>query len=205
MLLLLPPLLAVVLATLRGGSPRALAALPLCGGGVLLAALAVQIGLYLPPVRASALVTHAGGALYVASLGLALVGALRNRGLGPAVWVATLGLALNALVIVANGGYMPVNAVALRAAQGAPRVRAVADVRLFNNTHLAGPTTRLTPLSDVIPVRLAGGVGNVYSVGDFLLTAGIAALVYGTTRPRSLAREGHTPRSRAWGRARHGL
>ena len=205
MLLLLPPLHAVVLATLRGGSPRALAALPIRGGGVILAALAVQIALYLPPVRASALVVHAGGAFYVASLGLALVGALRNRDLGPAVWVATLGLTLNALVIVANGGYMPVNVAALRAAQGQGRVHEIADVRLFNNTHLAGPMTRLAPLSDVIPVRLGGGAGNVYSVGDLLLAAGIAALVYRATRPHSTNGDEHTSRSGSWDRARHGL
>ncbi len=183
MLLLLPPLLALVAAVLRGGSLRALAALPLRGGGVLLAALAVQIALYLPPLRASALVAQVGGALYVVSLGLALVGALRNRGLGPSVWVATLGLALNATVIVANGGYMPVSAAALRAVGGVQGVHAIADARVFTNTHLAGPTTRLAPLSDVIPVRLAGGTGNVYSVGDVLLAAGIAALVYRATRP----------------------
>jgi len=195
MLLLLPPLLAVVLATLRGGSPRALAALPIRGGGVILAALAVQIALYLPPVRASALVVHAGGTFYVASLGLALVGALRNRDLGPAVWVATLGLTLNALVIVANGGYMPVNVAALRAAQGQVRVHEIADARLFNNTHLAGPLTRLAPLSDVIPVRLVGGAGNVYSVGDLLLAVGIAALVYRVARPHATNEDEHTSRS----------
>ncbi len=102
-------------AVLRGGSPCALAALPLRSDSVLLAALAVRIALYLPPLRASALVAHAGGTLYIASLGLALVGTPRNRGLEPPVWVATLGLALNATVIVANGGYMPVDAAALRA------------------------------------------------------------------------------------------
>ncbi len=193
MFLLLPPLLALAIALLRGGSPRALAALPIRGGGVLLAALAVQIALYLPPVRASALVVHAGGAFYVASLGLALVGALRNRGLGPAVWVATLGLALNGAAIVANGGYMPVDATALRATQGVARVREVADSRLFNNTRPATASTRLALLSDVIPVRIAGDLGNVYSVGDLLLTAGIAALVYRVTRPPVPSRRRDAP------------
>ena len=193
MLLLLPPLLALALAVLCGGSPRALAALPIRGGGLFLAALAVQIALYLPPVRASALVVHVGGALYVVSLGLALVGALRNRALGPAVWVATLGVGLNGVAVVANGGYMPVDVAALRATQGEARVRAVADIRRFNNTRLATASTRLAPLSDVIPVRIAGGTGNVYSIGDVLLTAGVAALIYGATQPRPRARAPRGP------------
>ncbi len=125
--------LARARAVLRGGSPRALAALPLRSGGVLLAALAVRIALYLPPLRASALVAHAGGTLYIASLGLALVGTLRNRGLGPPVWMATLGLALNATVIVANAGYMPVDAAALRAVRNAQHIHDIADAHVFNN------------------------------------------------------------------------
>jgi hypothetical protein len=187
MLLLLPMLLALGVALLRGGSPRALAALPLRGGGFFLAALAVQVALYLPLLRASALAAHAGGALYAGSLALALVGALRNAALGPALWVATLGLALNTVVIVANGGHMPVSAAAMRAVRGTATVREIADARAFSNARLAGPATRLTPLSDVIPVRLAGGVGNVYSVGDLLLAAGGAALVYTATRRRAPA------------------
>jgi hypothetical protein len=177
MLLLLPMLLALGVALLRGGSLRALAALPLRGSGFFLAALAVQVALYLPPLRASALAAH-GGALYAGSLVLALAGALRNAALGPAFWVATLGLALNTLVIVANGGHMPVNAAAMRAVRGAPTIHAITDARAFSNARLASPATRLTLLSDVIPVRLAGGLGNVYSVGDLLLAAGGAALVY---------------------------
>ncbi len=190
MLLLLPTLLALGVALVRGGSLHALAALPLRGGGFFLAALAVQVALYLPPLRASALAAHAGGALYAGSLTFALAGALRNAALGPALWVATLGLALNTLAIVANGGHMPVNAAAMRAVRGAPTVRAIADARVFSNARLASPATRLTPLSDVIPVRLAGGMGNVYSVGDLLLAAGGAALVYQAARRRARTGDG---------------
>jgi len=189
-LLLLPVLLALLVGLARGGSLRALAdlLLRLRGGGFFLAALAVQIALYLPPLRASTLVAHAGGAVYVASLALALVGALRNWGLGAAVRVALLGLALNTTVIVANGGYMPVNVGAMRAVRGARTVHEIGETRHFNNTRLASGATRLGILGDVIPMRIVGDVGNVYSVGDVLLAAGIAALVYRALRPRGRAR-----------------
>ncbi len=193
MLLLVPALLALLLALARGGSPRALAALLLRirGTGFLLAALVVQIALYLPPLRASALIAHAGGVLYVGSLGLVGLGALSNWGLGPAARVALLGLACNALVIVVNGGYMPVSAAALRAVRGAQTVHEIAAGQLFTNVRLVGASTRLIVLSDVIPVRLPGGHGNVYSVGDVLLAAGVAALVYRGAHPRRRTEADH--------------
>ena len=193
MLLLVPALLALLLALARGGSPRALAALLLRirGTGFLLAALVVQIALYLPPLRASALIAHAGGVLYVGSLGLVGLGALSNWGLGPAARVALLGLACNVLVIVVNGGYMPVSAAALRAVRGAQTVHEIAAGQLFTNVRLVGASTRLIVLSDVIPVRLPGGHGNVYSVGDVLLAAGVAALVYRGAYPRRWTEADH--------------
>ncbi len=92
--------------------------------------------------------------------------------------MATLGLALNATVIAANGGSMPVNAQAMRTVQGVSKVRDIADTGHYNNTRLAGSGARLTPLSDIIPVRIPGGHGNVYSIGDALLALGIAMLAY---------------------------
>jgi len=181
-LLLIPAVLALLAALARGGSLRYLAELPVRGSALIAASFAIQVLLYLPPLRDSALAGRWGGAIYLAALALALVGALRNRRLGGAVRLATLGLALNATVIACNGGYMPVNAAAMRAVRGDGAVRVIADTRLYGNTRLAGASTRLAALSDVIPVRLPGGAGNVYSVGDVLLAAGVALLVYRTTR-----------------------
>jgi len=183
-LLLIPVVLAVPLALVCGGSLQALVTLLLRvrGAGFLFAALAVQVALYLPPLRSAPLVAHAGGALYVASLGLVAAGALANWGLGRAARVAILGVVLNTTVIIANGGSMPVSAAALRMVRGARTVHEVADGHLFTNVRLATPATRLGVLSDVIPVRIAGGLGNVYSVGDLLLALGVAALIYQAMR-----------------------
>lgn len=182
MLLLIPALLALIAALVRGGSPRYLAALPVRGSGLIIASFVIQVLLYLPPLRDSALAARWGGVIYVAAMALALAGALRNWRLGWALRLAMLGLALNALVIACNGGYMPVNGGAMRAVRGEAEVRVIADPRLYGNTRLAGGSTRLAALSDVLPVQLPGGAGNVYSVGDVLLAAGVALLVYRATR-----------------------
>jgi hypothetical protein len=182
MLMLVPLFVAIVVARARGGALRALAELPVRGGAFLGAALAIQILLYLPPLRGAPIAVRYGGGVYVAALGLALVGALRNWRLGPAARIATLGLALNLVVIAANDGYMPVNATAMSTVQGATTTRDIAAARRYANVHLAGASTRLTLLSDMIPLRIPRGPGNVYSVGDMLLTAGIATLAYKTMR-----------------------
>lgn len=182
MLITFPLLLALAAALLRGGTLRALAGLPVRGAGLFVAALAVQILLYLPPLRGAPVTLRQGGILYVAALGLALLGALRNWRLGPAARLAMLGLALNLVAIAANGGYMPVDAAAMRAARGGATVREIADARRYHNVRLAGASTRLVFLSDIIPLRLPDGPGNVYSIGDVLLAAGVAALAYTAAR-----------------------
>ena len=182
MLMLIPLFLAIAVARARGGDLRTLAVLPVRGGAFLGAALVIQILLYLPPLRGAPVAIRYGGLVYVAALGLALTGGLRNWQLGPAARVATLGLALNLVVIAANDGYMPVNATAMSTVQGATTTHNIAAARRYANVHLASASTRLVFLSDVIPLRIPHGPGNVYSVGDMLLTAGITALAYKAMR-----------------------
>jgi len=186
MLLIVPVVIATLAALLRGGSLRHLATVPVRGSGFIFASLAIQVLLYMPPFHSSAVIVRWGGAIYIGAHALALIGALRNWHLGGAARIATLGLALNTIVIVCNGGHMPVNAVAMRSVAGDAEVRQIADQRLYqrvySNTLLAGPSSRLVALSDVIPVSLPGNYGNVYSIGDALLTIGVAVLAYRATR-----------------------
>jgi Family of unknown function (DUF5317) len=188
-LLIVPLVIATLAALLRGGSLRHLATVPVRGSGFIFASLAIQVLLYLPPFYNSAAIVRWGGAIYIGALALALIGALRNWHLGVAARIATLGLALNAIAIVSNGGHMPVNAVAMRSVQGEVEVRQIANQRLYSNTILAGPSSRLVVLSDVIPVSLPGNHGNVYSIGDVVLTIGVAALAYRATRGRGRQKE----------------
>jgi len=185
MLLLVPVLAAVVIARLRGGSLHHLANVPLRGGSWIVSSLGVQVLLYVPGIRTASLVVQWSGSIYIVALALALVGALRNWGLGTAARIALLGLVLNVMVIAANGGHMPVAADALRLVQGQGKAADIADHRHYNNTLFADAHTHLAALSDIIPVPAPGGRGNVYSIGDALLAAGVAALAYRSIRGRA--------------------
>ena len=103
--------------------------LPVRGAGLLFGSFAIQLLLYIPGVQDSTLARRFGGAIYVCALLLVLAGALRNWHLGMAVRLATLGLVLNTVVIILNGGHMPVKAVAMAATQGQARVDEIAARR----------------------------------------------------------------------------
>jgi hypothetical protein len=186
MLLLVPVTLAMVAALLCGGSLRHLAALQLRGKGFFLGSFAVQATFFLSPLRHLPIMARWGSTIYALAFGLALVGVLWNRHLGLAVQLAALGVALNAAVILANGGHMPVNAAALRVIEGPRKVSEVANRHLYNNTRPADSSARLVFLSDIFPVMIPGGRGNVYSIGDMLLSAGLSVLVFRTVRPTSV-------------------
>jgi hypothetical protein len=181
-LIVYPLLLAIALAWLRGGSPRHLATLPVRAAGLIVAALALKVLIYFPVVRDTALARQGGSALYICALLLVLAGVLRNRHLGKAVWLVLAGLAMNTAVIVANGGHMPANAAATRAMRGEAWVRQIVAHPQYANVELADRSSRLLPLSDIFPVAMPVGHGNVYSVGDLLIAAGVAGLAYGATR-----------------------
>jgi hypothetical protein len=182
MLLPVPALLALAAALLRGGSLRHLAGLPFRGSTFIFTSLAIQVLIYMPFVRTFPLVLHWGGLIYIVTLGLALAGVLRNWSLGTPVRLATLGLAFNAIVITANGGYMPASVAALHTVHRDARAHEIASRQLYSNTRPASSSTRLGVLSDVIPIDSPGGLGNVYSIGDLLIAVGGAALVYSATR-----------------------
>jgi len=191
MLLLLPVLAALIVATLRGGSPSRVLTLPLRSGGVLTLAFALQVVLYLPSVRGASLTLQWGVLLYLISLGLAFYGIVRNWSLGPPLRLALGGLGLNIIAVVLNGGHMPVAVAALRQAQGAAAVRDLAAHQLFANVELATPATRLPALGDIIAISTPIGTGNAYSIGDMLLCGGVALLVYRVVAsPRQRTRGG---------------
>jgi Family of unknown function (DUF5317) len=161
---------AAAVALLTGGSWRALAGLPVKGGRLVVIAVAAQLaGGWL-----AELTNHAG--FYVVGLVLtALAGGafcVRNlRILG--VPLITAGLVLNALAVIANGA-MPVSrAAAERAGVSLTTISAGSDPRHV----VAGAHTRLRPITDDIAVPLPG-LPEVISLGDALIAAGLAELVF---------------------------
>ena len=96
----------------------------------------------------------------------------------PGLALAFVGVASNALVIMVNGGYMPVWLPAYEAS-GLPG-------RSARSSHVPLPATlgsefllHLGPLGDLIPLPLPP-FQNVASIGDLFLTAGLSFFLFST-------------------------
>src|SRR4051812_5743569 len=114
--------------------------------------------------------------LFAAAFGLLLVALWANRGY-PGMSLAFIGVLANGVVILVNGGYMPIYSVSLEAAGMTP-----ADVT--SNLHvLVGPDLgaqfllHLGPFADVIPIPFPI-VQNVASIGDAFLTFGLGFFLF---------------------------
>ena len=157
---------AIAVGFAAHGSLRPFVTLPIHWWGAALVGLAIQ-ALPLPANISRSQVSILLAISYAALLGFAWV----NRRL-PAMPVVMLGLALNALVVVANGG-MPVSTQAARSAgsiAGLPTTRGGPQKH-----HLMTDQDVLRPLGDVIPIPKP--VGALFSVGDVCLYGGVAWLV----------------------------
>src|SRR5581483_8387809 len=140
---------------------RNLAGLPIRDGYLIVAAFMIQLVIYLPALRHATFIVAAAVPIYLGALALAAAGMLRNWHLGLPIRVATLGLLLNFTAIAINGGHMPTNAQAMQRIQGMSKIHELQDPQLYANTRLATSGTRLAFLTDIIPVRLPTGGGNV--------------------------------------------
>jgi hypothetical protein len=182
--LLLPSLLALVLALALGGSPRSWSRASVLGWPLVVGVFAFELALYNPPVDREPWAMWIGPWLWLATrlvlLGVALINA-RQAGPGRWAWaIAACGLACNTLVIAANAGHMPQSPAAAAAVWG-DRLRA-APPHLDNTTPMTAET-RLAPLGDVLAEPTWLPRPNVVSIGDLLLAAGLAAWVFRASRP----------------------
>jgi hypothetical protein len=138
-------------------------------------ALALQFAIFSP--IGHHLPSGAVMAVHLASYALVIVfAALNLRSAG--IVVAACGTVANAVVIAANGGYMP----ARRAALSAAGVLYSGDIA--NNSRLIDGGTRLSFLGDLFAVPKAVPLANVFSIGDLLIAAGVAILLASAMRAR---------------------
>ncbi|WP_152560829.1 DUF5317 domain-containing protein [Thermus caliditerrae] len=99
-------------------------------------------------------------------------GLYQNRHL-KSLYLVVLGLGLNTMVIVANGGHMPVSLSALKRA-GVEGWEDILKTRGDAVHGLLDEDTRLPFLGDVIPLP---PLGKAVSLGDLFILAGIAGVV----------------------------
>jgi DHA3 family macrolide efflux protein-like MFS transporter len=168
--------LGLVLGLVAGGHLTNLAHVRLGRTWILCAAVLIRFGTEIllnagfPPAEALR-IPLLGGAY-----ALLLIALWPNRTY-PGISLAVIGILANAIVIVVNGGYMPIWEPSLRLAGLTP-----ADVTSALHVKLGGGLDanfllHLGPFGDVIPIPLPF-VQNVASIGDVFLTLGLAFFLF---------------------------
>ena len=142
-------------------------------------AFGVELVLYNPPINSLPIAVSFGPWIWVATRVALLLVVLRN-GRPRSVWfipclVVALGLGLNTLVIVANGGYMPQSPEAAAQVWGSASNKL--DSSRLENTRPVDESSRLAWLGDVLPEPRWLPRPNVLSIGDVLLSFGMASWI----------------------------
>lgn len=177
LLLAAPVLFAAAVGAARGGWPE----LRIHWWPIAVIALAIQVPLYTLPIGDAPLRDFIGAVGTVITTALILVVVLRNAAgnLRLATLVVASGVALNLLVIVANGGFMP------RDQAHAPRsINHPASA--ISNTIAANSETRLAWLGDTLPQPAWLPQADLISPGDVLLSLGAAAWLLAASSRRTV-------------------
>jgi MFS family permease len=114
--------------------------------------------------------------LLALAFGLLLVALWSNRGY-PGMSLAFVGVLSNAVVIVVNGGYMPIYIPSLELAGMTPADVTSALHSFLPATLDADFLLHLGPFADVIPIPFPL-IQNVASIGDAFLTLGLAFFLF---------------------------
>jgi hypothetical protein len=179
--LLLPSVVAALVGIACGGSLARCLSARVAGWPILLAAFAVELALYNPPINHLEWAIAAGPSIWVVCKVLMLAVLIRNAVVDPysrPAWLfICVGIALNLLAIVANGGHMPQSAEAAAAVWGADYVRADAYSGRLENVSWMGPDARLPWLCDILPLPRWLPRPNVLSIGDVLLALGVGGWI----------------------------
>jgi hypothetical protein len=166
MILIAAALLCVASVPLTGGRLSRLVHVQLRLTALALAALAVQVIITtIAPGGSETLHEAVHLATYLMA-GAFIVANRRITGLP----VLALGAALNLAAIAANHGIMPASQRAMRLA-GLPPAEGFA-----NSAAVAHP--RLLALGDIIPLPGPWPLGNVMSIGDLLILAGLLVILH---------------------------
>ena len=180
MFLLVAIVIGFAVGLISGGRPSNLARLHLRWPGLIFLALVIQLAIFTSwsPVPPSLVPI-----LYILSDLIALVWLGRNIRIGGIPCVA-LGSISNLAAILANGGWMPVDAALLTRARGAAAEAAITSGHSATNSVIATGQTRLLWLTDRFLLPPPFPYPTVFSIGDLLIGLGVAWLIaVGMRRP----------------------
>jgi hypothetical protein len=193
MLRILMIVAVIAIALLRGGTLRNFAALRLRWAPLAIAGLLVQLASFMVVGNIAAL-GFAVVPLYMLSMLMLIVWVALNWRI-PGMALIAAGLLMNLLAVVANGGHMPVSPEAARIA-GRYGELVGGDPSVSKHMVAVDGQVRLWLLTDIIPVPKGVPFAPVWSIGDLVLTLGIAVLCYRTIRwPQPAADSPASPNS----------
>ncbi len=188
MVLIIAIVLSLLIGFLVGGSLKPMAHLRIRYLPLLVAGLVIQVLMFTPILGRNELVQDIGPYIYIGTLFTTLFAMFKNISI-PGMPIIILGAILNALVITANGGFMPSPTSALAEAGLLEHVeieeqrKAEGDWVLSNST-VSDDDTRLGFLGDVIVVPERYPFSNVYSLGDIIIAIGAAVAIITVMRSR---------------------
>ncbi len=174
--------LGVLLGYALRGRLSGLTALQLRGLWLVLVSLAIQL-LIFPLFASEPIVPYGTAVLHGISYGLVVLWLILNLRIRPLLAIGA-GAVLNLAVVLANGGFIPASAGALRGSGLHGVAEIVARGQTYGNLVLMDSTTRLNFLGDVIPLPSWLPFAAAISAGDVLIMAGIVWLVAAGMRSR---------------------
>jgi hypothetical protein len=172
-------ILGGIVGLLRGGRFYNLTHLPIRWSALPLLAVGLQVYVLFGPGREEAGRFSVPALLILASYGLLFAAFVANRRLPGMMWLG-LGSALNFLVILANGGWMPVTAELLAVAGfvNTPATVVRGQRVLFSkDVVMVSQEMNLSWLSDRFVLPKAGPLTMVFSAGDVLMMLGLFCVV----------------------------
>jgi hypothetical protein len=187
--LVVPAIAATLVALAFGGSMRGWSHVELRWPLLLVLPFPLLLVMYNPPLDGEPWLIAWGPRVWELCQLALILGLMRNAisnsGNARFAWlVAGIGVALNALVVIANGGYMPVSPDA--PAWVLEKATAASGL---HNTVVMSASTNLPFLGDVLVQPTWIPRANAISIGDILLAAAIACWSFDLTMRRSAMRE----------------
>lgn len=182
MILLLGALAGLLVGLLRGGRVRGLAFLPMRGRAVVLVAFLMQLPLLYFPAEKGSAHLNLERCLLLLSYLLILGIVWKNRRV-PGFGVIGLGILLNLTVMMANGGFMPIQPGVLRNfghEHMATKMESGYRVLHSKDVLLTREETHLWILSDVFAFDPPILSPTAFSPGDVLITGGAFLFIQST-------------------------
>jgi len=203
MVLLVAVAVGVVVGFLTGGSFAGFQRARFRVLWLILLAVVTQVLIFTRPVGTLEFVHDYGKYFYMASLIATLIFLAYNLHV-PGLWIVLIGATLNAVVIFANGGFMPTPRDALeRAGRLDHVIQEEADIAAgkripHTNSVIAADDTRLLFLGDVLVIPEGYPGANVISVGDLFIAlgAGTTTALVMRRRPDESERSDDEPSAR---------